>query len=258
NNRGGFYDRRGQLDKALADFSAAIKLDRKLAPAWADRGLVYGKLGQLDKALADLSKAIELDGKDAQPWHNRGVLYLKLRQFDQALADLSKAIKLDPKNDLAWNNRGVAYEKMGQLDKALADYREFVALQEKLEAQFPARPEYHTRLALNLHYVAGLAVRVKQPAEACQLLEKAITHQPQALRLEPKNAGYRQQLRDHYLALTDTFRVLGKHEQSARAARQLPQVMPDGPHYTRAAWFLAACVPLAEKDARLTKDKRGE
>jgi tetratricopeptide (TPR) repeat protein len=53
-------------------------------------------LGQLDKAVADLSQAIKLDPKSALAFYNRGLVHTKLFQFDEAVADCTKAVELAP------------------------------------------------------------------------------------------------------------------------------------------------------------------
>src|SRR5262249_28992938 len=41
------------------------------------------------------------------------------------------------------------------------------------------------------------------------------------------------------------------------AAEEMPRLLPDGwEEYHRAAWFLAGCSPLAEKDEALTGERR--
>ena len=43
----------GDHDKAIADFSEAIRLDPKRADAYYGRGTAYGHKGEYDKAIAD-------------------------------------------------------------------------------------------------------------------------------------------------------------------------------------------------------------
>ena len=50
----------GDHDKAIADFSEAIRLDPKRADAYYGRGTAYGHKGEYDKAIADYSDAIRL------------------------------------------------------------------------------------------------------------------------------------------------------------------------------------------------------
>ena len=63
--RGNAYRARGDNDRAIADFSQAIRLAPKFADAYYNRGLAYFYSGTLDKALADVSEASDLDPADA-------------------------------------------------------------------------------------------------------------------------------------------------------------------------------------------------
>src|SRR5262249_23135343 len=60
------YSRRGeayadlkQWDKAIADYSEAIKLNPNSAGLWNQRGLAYGNSGQWEKQIEDVSQAIK-------------------------------------------------------------------------------------------------------------------------------------------------------------------------------------------------------
>ena len=69
------YVRKGDNDKAIADFTEAIQLDPKNAKAYIDRGSAYINKGDNDKAIADCNEAIRLDPKNADAYISRGVAY---------------------------------------------------------------------------------------------------------------------------------------------------------------------------------------
>jgi len=127
-NRGNAYDSKQEFDKAIADYSEAIRIDPKRALAFALRGMVYTEKKDYDKAIADFSEAIRLDPKNAAAFRNRGVAYYRKKDYDKAIADYSEAIRLDPKNAAAFVIRGVAYRKRQEYDKAIQDYSEAVRL----------------------------------------------------------------------------------------------------------------------------------
>jgi len=52
-NRARMYTNRGDLDHALADAEAALKLDAQSVPALIVRGAAYQRKNDLDSALAD-------------------------------------------------------------------------------------------------------------------------------------------------------------------------------------------------------------
>jgi tetratricopeptide (TPR) repeat protein len=74
-----------------------------------------------DKAIDNYSKAIKINPKFAKAYNNRGIAYIWKKQYDLAIADFNKAIELDPKNGKAYNNRAIVYSYQGETDKARQD-----------------------------------------------------------------------------------------------------------------------------------------
>ena len=90
--------------------------------AYTNRGLAWGDKGDLDRAIADYNEAIRLDPKYADAYYNRGLAWRAKGDLDRAIADYNEAIRLDPKYADAYNNRGNAWRAKGDLDRAIADY----------------------------------------------------------------------------------------------------------------------------------------
>ena len=67
-NRGDAYRKTEQLDKAIVDYTEAIRLNPKYDDAYYNRGLTYQRKGDKQKAEEDFAKAKMLgykpDGKD--------------------------------------------------------------------------------------------------------------------------------------------------------------------------------------------------
>ena len=62
-------------EKAIADFTQAIRLDPSYASAYISRGVAYAGKGDYDRAIADYNQAIRLDPNYAPAYINRGVAY---------------------------------------------------------------------------------------------------------------------------------------------------------------------------------------
>ena len=99
----------GDYQGALADYNRAIKINRRSANAYYNRGLLKTTKLQDDRgALADYDRAIQLKPNYDAAYNNRGNLKAeKLQDYPGALADYNRAIQLKPSNINAYYNRGV-------------------------------------------------------------------------------------------------------------------------------------------------------
>jgi len=120
--RGIAYRDLKQLDKSMADFSSAIRIDPNYFIAYYNRGLGYWNLGQWDKAISDYSRMIEADPQNPEVYFNRGLAYFSLGQPEKSITDYSQAISLDPEYSDAYSNRGLALGNLGRWENAIDDY----------------------------------------------------------------------------------------------------------------------------------------
>jgi lipoprotein NlpI len=127
-NRGNAYYVKGDNDKAIADYSEAIRLNPKDAAVFSHRGSAYLAKGQHDRAIADYSQAIQLNPKDATAFNNRGNAYYANGDHERAIADYNQVIQIDPKNARSYLNRGLANLYLGASAKAQADLNQASAL----------------------------------------------------------------------------------------------------------------------------------
>ena len=73
---------------------AATQEIKEDAEAYYNRGNAYEKKGQYDKAISDFTKAIEINPRHADACYNRGVVYYYKKDYEKALDDFYKAQKL--------------------------------------------------------------------------------------------------------------------------------------------------------------------
>jgi tetratricopeptide (TPR) repeat protein len=72
--------------------SEFIRLSPNSVAAFNERGWSYAKKGDYDRAIADYTEAIRLDPVwSALPYYNRGSAYEKKGELDKALADFREA-----------------------------------------------------------------------------------------------------------------------------------------------------------------------
>lgn len=95
-NRGFGWTQKRELDRALADYDASIRLDPN-EHVYFYRGTIWASKGQVDRAIADYSQAIRLAPDFAEAYFYRSRMWRKKGDGDRAKADLDQAIKLDPK-----------------------------------------------------------------------------------------------------------------------------------------------------------------
>jgi tetratricopeptide (TPR) repeat protein len=112
---------RQAYDRAIADFTQAIKLDPKNVQAYTYRGYV-------SENLADFAQAIRLDPKNVEVYYARGSLYWRRWDYARAIPDLTQAIKLDPNNAVIYIMRGTAYSMKDDHDRAIADYTQAIRI----------------------------------------------------------------------------------------------------------------------------------
>ena len=129
--RGMAWEAKGDLDRAIADFDQAIRLDPKNTDAYTVRGTAWEAKGDLDRAIADYDQAIRIDPKKTGAYTVRGVAWAAKGDLDRAIADYDQAIRIDPKNTDVYDNRGIAWAAKGDLDRAIADYDQTIRLDPK-------------------------------------------------------------------------------------------------------------------------------
>lgn len=97
-NMGILLMRRGDYNKSLAAYDAALGLNSDLAEIYINRGACLIFLGRTDEAIPVLTRGIELDSGGNLPdaYFNRALAYEKLGEVTQAYKDFKKAQELRP------------------------------------------------------------------------------------------------------------------------------------------------------------------
>lgn len=109
------------MDKAAADFQAAIALNSTRADVFEGMGNIYGMRQEHPKAIDMYNKAIQLKPDKASVYVNRGIALSLMGKTQESLKDMEKAVELDPKpTHLLY--RGIARQSVGDNAAAKADY----------------------------------------------------------------------------------------------------------------------------------------
>lgn len=117
-----------KFDRAVTDFTEAIRRDANNVAAYNDRGNARRKLGRWDEALADFGAAIERGARHPAVYTNRGLVRHEQGNYDQALADFNAALQIDPQFAPAWEAGGAARQAKRDDSKAIANYRRAIEI----------------------------------------------------------------------------------------------------------------------------------
>jgi protein O-mannosyl-transferase len=103
-------------------FEKAIDTNPGASVAYFLRGNYYKDIGEINKAINDYSNALKIDSTDADVFNNRGSLFAMTGKNEEALDDLNKAIKLKPAVNDGYFNRGLVKDALGDFKGAINDY----------------------------------------------------------------------------------------------------------------------------------------
>jgi tetratricopeptide (TPR) repeat protein len=227
NNRGILFLESGNYDKAIADFTEAIRLKPGFLIAVENRSIANQSAGRIAEALADLAEVMRSDDKNAQLLVRRGRLRAMNKEFKEAEADFNQAVALEPKKAEFLVQRGDLFAEQKQYDKANDDY----AAAAKLAPNDP-EPLVHR---------SNVFVDQKKFPNALVDLDAAV-------KLDPRNAeiliarGYVNFLAGNYEA------TVGDYEAAAKAEPRNPLV------YNSRAWMLATCPDDKYRDGKKAEE----
>ncbi|MCX5694595.1 MAG: tetratricopeptide repeat protein [Candidatus Omnitrophica bacterium] len=119
NERGLAYFDKGEYDKALIDFTQAVKLNRNYADGFYNRGKVYQKKGEYGKAVFDYTEAIKIEPGYVGAYINRGLVYYSSKEYENAILNFNQAIEINPLGTEAYFNLAYLYGKLGKRMEAV-------------------------------------------------------------------------------------------------------------------------------------------
>lgn len=174
--RGNLYFKLHQFDKAIADFSRAIKLDARQDQAWFGRGMARGRAGKILDGIKDLTVYISRHKNSSLAYTKRGVRYIWAGQLKNAERDLRKAIKLNPNNAEAFDDLGVLVANKKKYQQAISYFKRSV----KIDASY-LKAHHNMAMAYHLSGDPGkallavdAALRLKHNAKNTLLLKAVV------------------------------------------------------------------------------------
>lgn len=117
-------------EKALIDFTEAIKAGTKNADVYMGTGIIYGTKGDLKNAILFLNKALAIDPKKGSAYYNRAQIYDQLNQKEAAIKDYNMALIYGPQLTLEiLNNRSNLFLETGRFREAILDFDYLISIE---------------------------------------------------------------------------------------------------------------------------------
>ena len=134
-----FYLKQGEIwfnkrnyNRAIADYTRALKIDSRSVDAYLARGLAWEGIGNYAMSIPDYTKAIELNPHlTIEAYYKLGLGYYNTGQYGRAIAAYTRGMKINPRYHKLYYGRALAWEKLSNHDKALADARKTFCLYPK-------------------------------------------------------------------------------------------------------------------------------
>jgi Tfp pilus assembly protein PilF len=205
---GGYYEKLGEIDKAIEEYKRALNSDRHNALLHLDLASAYLKKNDLAKAVDELTQASTDDPDSVEPHAVLALLYFSQGKTAEAGREYEKALemasRLDPKNVAIYKNLAALYVERNDFALAERTYKLIIELSpadheayfflanvyddehkgdeavKYLRKAIELKPDYHPALNyLGYLYVDGNT----NMGEAGRLINKA-------LELDPGNGAY--------------------------------------------------------------------
>jgi tetratricopeptide (TPR) repeat protein len=219
--RGLLRELQGDHDRAIADFSEAIRLEPRATAAYDQRGRVRHLKGDVAGAISDYDSAVRIDPSDAFGYLLRAQAWQAKGDLDHAIADYDAISRMHPGNPMVYYNRGHAWHAKGALEHALADFDEAIRLEPRYSAAYFNR---------------GLVLQARGE------LDSALADFDAVIRLDPGDASAYHN-RGHVRMLK------GQHERALADYDTAIRLEPkDAEAYNNRAWLRATCSEAQFRD----------
>ncbi|MDR0444667.1 MAG: tetratricopeptide repeat protein [Treponema sp.] len=149
NNRGIAHIAKNNLsgrDQAIADFTVALSIDPDYTMALNNRGNVYALIkDDIDLAIADLNAALKINNYDVNVWRDLGIVFAIKGYYNMAMEYLDFALMIKPDDYLTLIYRGKLYYLNKRFDLAIADYTAALEIQLDFDTLYNRGKAYYER-----------------------------------------------------------------------------------------------------------------
>ena len=137
--------KQGNYAQAVIYFTQAIAT-KPTYRNYFGRATAYRELEQMEKAIADYTEAIRLKPDSAFSYHDRALCEMRLGLDQQAADDYDHALKMDPTRPRFWNGRGMIYLKKGGYKKAKEFFTRAIELNKNFSDAYLNRSKAELKL----------------------------------------------------------------------------------------------------------------
>jgi len=135
-NLGIFLNEKGTVDKAIAHFQKALRINPDFAPAHINLGDALLQKGSIDEAIGHFQKALRINPDFAEAHINLGNALLQKGSKDEAIAHFQKALRINPDFAEAHINLGDTLLQKGNIDEAIGHFQKALQIKpDSAEAQ---------------------------------------------------------------------------------------------------------------------------
>lgn len=221
----------GQTDRALADYTAAVKADPKASFAFLGRGVLLAtRKRAYDRAIEDFNKVLVIEPDNVDALMARGDALSNLGDAGRAMVDLNRAVALAPDRATPYLVRGVAEARRDNRAAARHDYEAALGINPRnaealvnlaaldlLEGR-PDAAVHALDQAIAIKVISPLAYYNRGYAHfAMKQYDKAITDYDAAIRLEPRlGAAYNNRALVRAIRGNDLVKALADGDQALK------------------------------------------
>jgi tetratricopeptide (TPR) repeat protein len=116
------------MEAAIADYDAAIKLMPDDAKAYFERGVIYYVQAEYEKAFKDMTQVVSIRQDFPPAYYILGVVNNQLKQYADAVKQFDTYIKVQPDDYQGYAERARAFIQQEEYQKALTDLNQALKL----------------------------------------------------------------------------------------------------------------------------------
>ncbi|MGB4959989.1 MAG: tetratricopeptide repeat protein, partial [Saprospiraceae bacterium] len=121
---------------ALRDYNKAVEYDSTEGEFLVNRGATYARLGDLDRAIQDFDAGLKLKPDHAVGYLNRSIMYQNKNRIDLALKDIESYLEIVPTNPDLWYEKARALRLLGKPNEAIIAYTQALSFQSSNKGMF--------------------------------------------------------------------------------------------------------------------------